>query len=129
MNRGGRPTRLAADAITTLLNSYGLSASHAGDVSDVLFATVKRGKTTFADLAPSIGMVAATAASAGVSLDDLGASVATMTRNGIRTERAVTALNAVVSTFLKPTKEAADYARELGFTYRAMGRGYNGHGM
>jgi TP901 family phage tail tape measure protein len=108
-------TGIAADAITTILNSYGLSADYAQSVSDLLFKTVKKGKTTFAELAPSIGMVATTAASAGVPLDELGAAIATMTRNGVRTENAVTALNAIISTFLKPTDEAAAYAKKLGF--------------
>ncbi len=108
-------TKTAADAITTILNSYGLSADRAADISDVLFQTVKRGKTTFAELAPSIGMVVSTAASAGVGFDELGASLAVLTRNGVRTENAVTALNAIIGTFLKPTKEAAEYAKSLGF--------------
>ncbi|MBT4816243.1 MAG: phage tail tape measure protein, partial [Lentisphaerae bacterium] len=64
---------------------------------------------------PSIGMVATTASTAGVSMDEMGAALATMTRNGVRTENAVTALNAIISTFLKPTAEAAEYARTLGF--------------
>jgi hypothetical protein len=38
-----------------------------------------------------------------------------MTRNGVKTENAVTALNAIISTFLKPTDEAAAYAKTLGF--------------
>jgi len=108
-------TKTAADAITTVLNAYGLSAENAGDVSDLLFSIVKRGKTTFAEIAPAIGMVATTAATAGVSLDELGSALATMTRNGVRTENAVTALNAIISAFLKPTDEAAEYARTLGF--------------
>ncbi|GAG95650.1 unnamed protein product, partial [marine sediment metagenome] len=67
-------TGVAADAITTILNSYGMSADQAGMVSDKLFAIVKEGKTTFAELAPSIGKVAATASMAGLSFDDLGAT-------------------------------------------------------
>jgi len=108
-------TATAADAITTVLNAYGLSADKAGDVSDWLFSVVKRGKTTFAELAPSIGTVATIASSAGVSLDEVGASLATMTRNGVQTGAAVTALNSIIATFLKPTAEAAEYAKELGF--------------
>ena len=107
-------TGVAADAITTILNSYGMSADQAQSVSDLLFATVKKGKTTFAELAPSIGMVGTTASSAGVSLEELGAAIATMTRNGVKTENAVTALNAIISTFLKPTDEAVAYAKTLG---------------
>jgi len=108
-------TKTAADAITTVLNAYGLSAERAADVSDLLFQIVKRGKTTFAELAPAIGVVATTAATAGVPLDEMGAALATMTRYGIRTEMAVVALNQVVSAFLNPSKEAAEYARSLGF--------------
>ncbi len=108
-------TGVAADAITTILNAYGLKAKNAGDISDWLFSVVKKGKTTFAELAPAIGMVATTASSAGVGLNEVGAAIATMTRNGVRTENAVVALNSILSTFLKPTDEAAKYARKLGF--------------
>jgi len=112
---GMTDTKTAADALTTILNSYGLSGEKAADVSDLLFAVVKRGKTTFAELAPSIGMVASTAASAGVSLEELGAMIATLTRNGVRTENAITAVNRTIATFLKSTDESQAYARELGF--------------
>ena len=108
-------TGTAADAITTILNSYGLSADQAESVSDMLFATVKRGKCTFAELAPNIGMVASTAASANVPLEELGAAIATMTRNGVKTDNAVTALTSIIAAFLKPSKEAAAYAKTLGF--------------
>ena len=108
-------TGVAADAITTILNAYGMQADKAGEVSDLLFTVVKRGKTTFAELAPQIGMVASTAASAGVNLDELGASLAVLTRNGVKTENAVTAVNQIILSFLKPSAEATKYARELGF--------------
>lgn len=84
-------TKTAADAITTVLNAYGLSAEHAGTVSDLLFSVVKRGKTTFAELAPNIGEVASIAASAGVALEEVGATLSVLTRNGVRTTEAVTA--------------------------------------
>lgn len=112
---GMTDTAVAADAITTVLNSYRLEASKAGDVSDWFFSVVKRGKTTFAELAPSIGMVASTAAAAGLSLEETGAALATMTRNGVRTRRAVTALRAILTAFLSPTDAAAAAAKRFGF--------------
>jgi len=112
---GMTDTKTAADAITTVLNTYSLSADRAADVSDLLFSIVKRGKTTFAQLAPSIGNVATIAASAGVSFEELGAALAVMTRSGIQTDNAITALNAIISSFLKPTAEGVTYARQLGF--------------
>ena len=112
---GMTDTGTAADAITTMLNAYGMSADRAGEVSDLLFSIVKRGKTTFAELAPSIGLVATTAATAGVSTEELGAALATMTRNGVKTDNAITAVQAIISSFLKPASEASEYARSLGF--------------
>lgn len=117
---GMTDTKTAADALTTILNAYKLEATEAADVSDLLFSVVKRGKTTFAELAPSIGLVATTASAAGVSIEEMGSTLAVMTRNGIRTENAVTALNAIISTFLKPTDEAMEKARSLGFEMNTM---------
>lgn len=117
---GMTDTAVAADAITTVLNSYGLAADRAADVSDWLFTIVKRGKTTFGELAPNIGLVASTAASAGVGLDELGAGLAVLTRSGVKTENAVTAVNAIVASFLKPTDDAAKYAKTLGFELNTL---------
>jgi len=108
-------TGTAADAITTILNAYQLSADKAGRVSDLLFAIVKRGKTTFPELAGDIGKVAAISAVAGLSLEELGAALATMTRAGVKTDIAITALRAILTTFLQPTEESQKAAKELGF--------------
>lgn len=116
---GMTDTAVAADAITTMINAYGLSAKDAADVSDLLFSIVKRGKTTFAEIAPNIGKVATIAASAGVSLEELGASLSAMTRNGVRTENAMIALQAIITSFLKPTTESAAMAKSLGFELSA----------
>ena len=108
-------TAVSVDALTSVLNAYALDASKAADVSDWFFSIVKRGKTTFPELAAEIGTVATTASVAGLSLDEVGASLATMTRVGVKTNAAVTALNNIISTFLSPTREAAEYAQSLGF--------------
>lgn len=103
-------TGTAADAITTVINSYGLAAEDAGMVSDKLFAIVKRGKTTFGELAPAIGRVAATAAKSGLSFDELGATIATCTRSGINTRETMTSIAGVLKAFLKPQTDAAKLA-------------------
>jgi len=106
-------TGTAADAITTLMNSFGQENMSAAQASDLLFAIVKRGKTTFSELSAVIGDVTSIAASAGVSAEDLGASLATMTRNGVKTDKAVTALRAMISSFVKPAKEANDAFNDM----------------
>ena len=117
---GMTSTALAADVITTMLNAYNLEASKAGDVSDLLFAIVKRGKTTFSELGGSIGMVASNAAVAGVSMEELGTAIAIMTRAGLKTDIAMTALRQLIATFTgKPGEEAQRAARQLGLTLTA----------
>jgi len=107
----------AADVITTLLNAYGEEAEHAAYVSDILFATVKKGKTTFRELASTMGVVATLGAKAGVSLEELGAMMAIMTRNGLSSEQAATALRGAITGLLKPSEEATEIARELGIEF------------
>lgn len=111
---GMTDTATAADAITTVLNSYGLSADKAGYVSDWFFGIVKKGKTTFGELAPVIGRLTPVAKQAGLSLEEVGASLATLTANGIRTDEAVTAMRGVLNAFLKPTEESIELARQYG---------------
>ena len=119
-------TATVADALTSVMNSYGFSADMARGTSDVLFATVKRGKTTFAELAPSIGKVAALAAVANISFQELGAAIATITRAGLQTDVATTSIKGLILAFLKPVKDAKDMAAKFGFelnttTLKAIG--------
>lgn len=123
---GMTDTGIAADALTTVLNSYSLSAEQAGHISDILFTIVKRGKLTFGELAGSIGHVAALAASSGLSIEEVGAALATMTRSGLSADIAVTSLKAILTTFLSPTRESIVAADKLGIalnttTLRAIG--------
>ena len=105
---------VAADAITTIINAYGMSADRAADISDKLFATVKRGKLTFGELAGSIGRAAATAAIAGLSLEELLSLTATLTRAGINTAEAMTSISGTMRAFISPTKSAVQTAEEFG---------------
>jgi len=119
-------TGVAVDAVTTILNSYNLGAEKAGYVTDILFTTVKRGKTTFGELAGGIGQVVSVAATAELSLEEVGAAIATMTRAGVKNEMAITSLKNIITTFLKPTDDARKVAKELGIelssnTLKTMG--------
>ena len=107
-------TGVAADVLTTIINAYGMEAEDATEISDILFATVKRGKTTFNELASSLGMVVSLAATAGLSFEEVSAALATMTRSGISTDIAMTSLRGILTTFLSPTNENIAAAKELG---------------
>jgi TP901 family phage tail tape measure protein len=111
---GMTDTEIAADAVTTILNSYQFSADKAAAVSDKLFATVKRGKLTFDELAGSIGRAAATSAIAGMSIDELLALTATLTRAGINANEAMTSITGTMRAFLNPSDDAVEAAKKFG---------------
>lgn len=89
-------TETAADAITTILNAYKMSAEEAGTVSDQLFTTVRLGKTTFGELGASIAQVAPIAAAYGISIDQVLGAVASLTKQGTPTAQAMTQIRAAI---------------------------------
>lgn len=89
-------TETAADAITTILNAYKMSAEEAGTVSDQLFTTVRLGKTTFGELGASIAQVAPIAAAYGISIDQVLSAVASLTKQGTPTAQAMTQIRAAI---------------------------------
>ena len=97
----------AADILTTSLNAYGFSANKVNDVSDILFTTVKLGKTTMDELAGSLGTVLPIAKSAGVSFSAVGAAMASLTAGGINTAESTTALRGALIALTAPTDVAA----------------------
>jgi len=103
---GMTDTAVAVDGLTSVLNAFQMSADQAGHVADVMFQTVKRGKLTFADLAANIGKVAPMARAAGMSMEDMMAAIATMTRQGLGTDEASTRLVNIL-------KNAPDQARDI----------------
>lgn len=111
---GMTDTSTAAYAITGIINAYGMSAKDATKVSDILFATVKRGQTTFAQLAPSIGRVTSIAAVAGVKFEEIAAALSTITRAGISTDQAITFLRSSLIALQGKGEDNVKLARDYG---------------
>ena len=123
---GVASTGEAAAGIVGVMNAYGFSAAEAGKVSDVLFKTVERGVVSFPQLAQEIGGTTALAAPLGVSLEEVGAALAVMTRAGVNAAESTTQLNGIMASMLKPSKEATDLANKLGLEWNAAGLKANG---
>lgn len=107
-------TEVSTASVAAVLNAYHLKADKAGQVSDRLFETVNRGVISFEDLATTIGDVLPFASSLHVSLDEVGASVSTMTKEGISAPETMTRIKNVMVTLLKPGKALSDVLDELG---------------
>lgn len=118
--RGGfTDTETAVDGLTSALNAYAMETADAEGLANKFLVTQNLGKTTFGALAGSIGNVAPTANAAGVSVDELLASVASLTANGIGTSEAMTGMKAALSNIIKPTGEAGKLAEQLGVDFSA----------
>ena len=90
-------------------------------MSDILFTTVRLGKTTIRELAASIGTAAGMAASAGISFGDFNAMVATMTLSNPRTPRVMTQIRAMINNILNPREHALVIAKRLKFDFSIEG--------
>lgn len=108
-------TAEAAKAVTAVLNAYGLESSDAARVSDILFQTVNLGVVSFSELTGVIGDVVGSAAAAGVSIDQVGAAIATMTLSGVTASEAGTSLNRVLQSFIKPSDSMSLALRSIGY--------------
>lgn len=94
---GSIETSEAVDVLSTSVNAWSESNLSAAEAGDYLFTTVKLGKTTMAELNSSLAQVAPIASAIGVGLDEVGASVAVLTSNGMSTAQAATGLKAALS--------------------------------
>ena len=116
--RGGfTDTETAVDGLTSALNAYGMETTDAEGLANKFLVTQNLGKTTFGELASSIGGVAPTAHAAGVSIDELLSGVASLTANGVGTSEAMTGIKAALSNVIKPSSEAAEMAEQLGLDF------------
>jgi TP901 family phage tail tape measure protein len=117
-----------ADAVTSVLNTYGKSAAEAGALVDGFIQTQNDGKIILNQYADQIGKLAPTAAAAGVGIQELNAAIATITPQGVRVEAAVAGLNQALVAILKPSKEASDLAEALGIDFNEAGLRAKGFG-
>lgn len=112
-------TFTAVNILTTAINAYGLTSADAATLSDQLFKTVELGKTTVGELASQLGQAISVAVKLKVPFSELNATVAVLTKSGLSTAEAVTAVRAAMNNVLKPTEAAKKAAKELGIQFDA----------
>lgn len=105
----------AVSGMTDIIGGYGLAFEEAGRVADIMFQTVKRGKTTFPELSSAIFQVAPIAAKAGVALEEVAAAMATITKTGAPTSVAATQIRSAIQGLIKPNRALLPLIKEWGF--------------
>lgn len=110
---GMTDTATSTKAVAAVLNAYRLPASKARKVTDQLFNTVNYGVISFEELATNIGDTLPFASQLGVGLDQLGASIATMTKQGLSSSETMTRIRNVLQTLIKPGEDLQAALAEL----------------
>lgn len=96
------------------MNAYGAGIDEASDYSDTFFTIIQDGKTTLPELSTSIAQVTGIAATAGISFETLGATIAAMTATGAPTSQAITSIKAAIQALIAPTEATSLAAKALG---------------
>lgn len=125
---GFTDTATAVNVLTTIMNSYKLSADEVVTISDKLLKVQDLGKTTVGEFGDAFGKVAGLAKEAGVSLDEILASVSTLTKVNGSAGESITALKAAISNIIKPSAEASELAQQLGIKFNASALQSQGFG-
>jgi len=107
-------TKSAVNALSSVMNSYGLAASEAEHIAGTLFKTVELGRLRLDEIGDIIGRVTPLTAAMGVEWEEAAAAIAVMTRQGVKADTAITQLRAIMTKIIRPTKEMRDIFHSWG---------------
>lgn len=118
----GGDVKTNVDLLSTALATFGSNATTSAEkteflrtAADKLNAIVDNGKFAVDDFASFLGKVAPIAADAGLSLDQVGASLTTLAAAGLQPKQAFSAFEALLEKLINPTTKTAEAAKKLGF--------------
>jgi len=105
----------SVNLLSGTLNAFGKDVFEVEDVAAKFFKTIELGRTRAEELAQGLGTISPIASQLGITMEELNASIATLTINGIKTDKAITQIRGAMQGFLKPTEGMKDAMKELGF--------------
>jgi len=111
---GMTSTFVAVDGGTSVLNAFNLQASESNRVFDLMFQAVRDGKITFEQMSTQMGMLAPTAAAAGIEIEQMFGAIATATGK-LRPEQAFTGLAGAITELNTPSSKAEKALKRLGY--------------
>jgi TP901 family phage tail tape measure protein len=110
----GEDMAMVAETVSSALNAFGLEASEASRVADVLAQAANDSAAGIQDMQYTFKYAAPVAKSLGISLEQLAAATEIMSNAGIRGEQAGTTLRGTLIRLSDPPKEAAEALADLG---------------
>lgn len=94
-------------ATAKVMNAYGMGLDDVDKIQKIMLQTQNKGITTVNELGATLAQVTPTAAAMGVSFENVGAALATMTAQGTPTAQATTQLNTLIAELGKSGTAAA----------------------
>lgn len=107
----------AVDLGTSIARAFNEPFSNMAEIFDAAIIAVNEGKTTIGEMGATVGRVAASASTAGVSMDEMFAVIAAGAGTAGNTAEVITGLKATLAGILKPTKQANEAAEALGIEF------------
>lgn len=105
----------SSEIATGTLRGFGLEASQAGHVADVLARNAADTNAAVADTGEAMKYIAPVAHAMGLSLEEVTASIGLMANANIKGSQAGTTLRAALTRLAKPTRAASNVMQDLGF--------------
>lgn len=112
----GEELGTVSDIVTDDLTAFGLKASDAGRMADVMAAAATNANTNVGLMGETFKYAAPLAGTLGYSLEDVTLATGLMANAGIKGSQAGTALRNVMTRLVKPTKESASAMAALGLS-------------
>lgn len=112
----GEDLAMTSDVVATALNVWGMKASEASDVADVLAMTANKTAAGIGDMQYALKYAGAPAKALGMSLEEVAAAAGLVVNAGIDGSTAGTALRQGLSMLVSPGKEAAKQMDAFGFS-------------
>jgi TP901 family phage tail tape measure protein len=103
-----------AEVMASTLNIFGMEASKATDVADILAKTANISAADLTDMQYALKYAGPPAAALGIGLEELSASIGIMTDAGMKGEQAGTTLRGGLLALLDPSKENAKMMTSYG---------------
>tara|TARA_R110002167_G_scaffold366154_1_gene593294 strand:- start:15098 stop:17491 length:2394 start_codon:yes stop_codon:yes gene_type:complete len=110
-----------ANALTSIMTAYASEGMTAAKAGDLLHETLKQGKFEAGEFMDKLGSVIPTAAAAGVSMEELGAASATMSKLSGDAAGTLTSMRALMQSLLKPSEKQKEILDGIGLSTEDLG--------
>ena len=106
--------KTTTDLVTTTVRAFGLQATDSGRVVDVMANAINKSKLTIDKLRIAFNYIGATAAQAGLSIEQVAATAMNFANSGLRASTIGTGFRQVLSKILKPSERLSNALAAVG---------------